>query len=95
MKGITCCADCARYNMKKHKCCCASDEGSPADHFYADCPLADVKEEIYAKWDNNSDDYPECTSCGYMPMFDPHIDDIYYSPYCPNCGAKMSLDEVQ
>jgi len=42
------------------------------------------------EWKNGADDeYPHCTICGYMPMFDPHIDDIYYSPYCPNCGAKM------
>ena len=42
MKGITCCADCAYYNMKKHKCIRATDEGKPTDHFYADCPLPDV-----------------------------------------------------
>lgn len=46
---------------------------------------------VHAKWENNKDEYPECTNCGYMPMFDPSIDDIYYSPYCPNCGAKMDL----
>ena len=42
MKGITCCADCAYYNMKKHHCTRASDEGKPTDHFYADCPLPDA-----------------------------------------------------
>lgn len=42
MKGITCCADCAYYNMRKHRCQRASDEGKPTDHFYADCPLPDV-----------------------------------------------------
>lgn len=45
MKGITCCADCAYYNMKKHHCTRASDEGKPTDHFYADCPLPTVTTE--------------------------------------------------
>ncbi|MBQ1776639.1 MAG: DUF551 domain-containing protein [Acidaminococcaceae bacterium] len=45
MKGITCCADCAYYNMKKHHCTRASDEGKPTDHFYADCPLPTVTPE--------------------------------------------------
>ena len=54
-------------------------------------PTADVKEVVHAEWKNNSEDYPECTNCGYMPMFDPHIDDIYYSPFCPYCGATMDL----
>lgn len=52
---------------------------------------ADVVPVVHTKWENNKDEYPECTNCGYMPMFDPAIDDIYYSPYCPQCGAKMDL----
>lgn len=42
MKGITCCGDCAYYNMKKHRCTRAYDEGKATDRFYADCPLPDV-----------------------------------------------------
>ena len=41
------------------------------------------------EWRNNKDDYPECTRCGYMPQYDPMIDDIYYSDFCPNCGSDM------
>ena len=44
MKGITCCADCAYYNMKKHKCTRGStDYPDGREHFYRDCPLPDVK----------------------------------------------------
>lgn len=50
MKGITCCADCAYYNIKKHKCTRASDEGKPTDHFYADCPLPDVTDNHAGQW---------------------------------------------
>ena len=42
------------------------------------------------EWRNNKDDYPECDKCGYMPQYDPMIDDIYYSDFCPNCGADMT-----
>ena len=43
MKGITCCADCTYYNLKKHYCIRGcKDEGKATDHFYADCPLPDV-----------------------------------------------------
>lgn len=34
--------------------------------------------------------YPECSECGYMPRFLDDIDDINY---CPNCGAKIDLEE--
>lgn len=53
----------------------------------------DVVVVRHGKWKNNKNDYPECTECGYMPMYDHGIDDIYYSPYCPNCGAKMDAKE--
>ena len=52
-------------------------------------PAADVEVVKHGRWENNKDDYPECNQCGYMPQYDPAIDDIFYSPYCPNCGAKM------
>lgn len=43
---IYCCGDCLHYNPKKHKCRLgATDEGSPRDHFYRDCPLGICKEE--------------------------------------------------
>lgn len=48
---------------------------------------------LCAEWKNNKDEYPECTNCGYKPAYDPIIDDIWYSPYCPQCGAKMSNGE--
>ncbi len=55
-------------------------------------PTVDAVEVVHGRWKNNKDDYPECDKCGYMPQYDPMIDDIWYSPYCPNCGAKMDGD---
>ena len=56
-----------------------------ADHLLANGVVVREKGE----WRNNKDDYPECDKCGYMPQYDPMIDDIYYSDFCPNCGADM------
>lgn len=50
-------------------------------------------EVVHGRWVNNENDYPECDKCGYMPQYDPMIDDIWYSPYCPKCGAKMENGE--
>lgn len=56
-------------------------------------PAADVEPAVHAEWRNNKNDYPECTNCGYMPAYDPAIDDIWYSPRCPKCGARMKNEE--
>lgn len=35
-----------------------------------------------------------CSVCGGIPPFNMRGDDIP-TPYCPHCGAKMDLDEVE
>lgn len=35
------------------------------------------------------DGVSRCSECEYIPAYDSAIDDLFYSPYCPNCGAKM------
>jgi hypothetical protein len=55
-----------------------------------DAPTLDYKDLVpQGEWVNNADDYPECNRCGYMPVYDHAIDDIAYSNFCPNCGARM------
>lgn len=61
----------------------------------SDIPAADVAPVRHGRWENNKDEYPECTNCRYMPAYDSALDDIYYSPYCPNCGAKMDGGEKE
>lgn len=55
MKGITLCADCAYYDLKKHKC----NRGATVDpdiskghdvRFYVDCPLPDVEPVKHGRW---------------------------------------------
>lgn len=55
-------------------------------------PTADVAPVVHGKWVNKNDT-PHCTVCDYIPAFDVALDDIYYSPFCPNCGAKMDLED--
>ena len=46
-----------------------------------------------AEWTNDEHDMPRCSNCGYMPEFNKHIDDYYYSDFCPNCGADMKGED--
>lgn len=99
MKGITLCADCAYYDLKKHKC----NRGATVDpdmskgqdvRFYVDCPLPDVKPVRHGRWKFESGDNKTtfdgwiCTACniGF------HTNVPYFSEfkYCPMCGAKMN-----
>ena len=62
--------------------------------FYTWLPNVGYKDLVpQGEWVNNADDYPECNRCGYMPVYDPAIDDIAYSNFCPNCGARMKGGE--
>lgn len=87
MKGITVCADCVYYSLKRHKCnrgC--TDEGKPTDHFYADCPLPDVEPVRHAHWKKISPaGIYECSNCKQDVM----TSDICVYNYCHMCGARM------
>lgn len=39
------------------------------------------------EWVNDEHDIPRCSECGYIPEFNNHIDDYFYSDFCPNCGS--------
>lgn len=51
-------------------------------------PAADVAPVVHAKWITIVG-ISRCSECGYIPAYDSAIDDLFYSPFCPNCGAKM------
>ncbi len=51
-------------------------------------PAADVAPVVRGEW-ITIDDISRCSECGYIPAYDSAIDDLFYSPFCPNCGAKM------
>lgn len=53
-----------------------------------DTPAADVAPVVHGEW-ITIDGISRCSECGYIPAYDSAIDDLFYSPYCPNCGAKM------
>lgn len=91
MKGITVCADCAYYSLRKHKCTRGcTDEGSPQDQFYKDCPLPDVVERLRGEWKKH---YADHEAFGVRPFFrycsKCNEATIYPYNFCPNCGADM------
>ena len=58
----------------------------------SDAPTADVAPVVHGQWETNSDrpDSLICSvcNCGFdMWKHDPHN-------YCPNCGAKMDLEDT-
>ncbi len=82
-----------RENYCKSICRCSRDKCDKDKCPLWAAPAADVEPVVNAEWRNNKNDYPECTNCGYMPAYDPEIDDIWYSPHCPKCGARMKNGE--
>mgnify|MGYP004657899021 CR=1 FL=1 len=43
---------------------------------------------VHGEW-ITIDGISRCSECGYIPAYDSAIDDLFYSPFCSNCGAKM------
>lgn len=95
MKGITLCADCAYYSMKKHKCTRgATDEGEPTARFYADCPLDDVVPVVHGRWilQGFEDCMTRCSVCNVRAPRNNH-GEMILSTFCWECGAKMDGGE--
>lgn len=56
-------------------------------------PAADVAPLVHGRWIEDHD-YLKCPECGVMVKWDfTFFDDIGNWNYCPNCGAKMDLEE--
>lgn len=88
MKGIKCCAECADYSLKKHKCTCgAKDPGKASDSFYADCPLDDAEPVRNGRWIVREQDI-YCSECNEEGLYNP-FGASKFSHFCPNCGARM------
>lgn len=55
-------------------------------------PSADVSPVVHGRWIEDHD-YLKCPECGIMVKQDFTFFDIGDWNYCPNCGAKMDLEE--
>lgn len=58
-------------------------------------PSADVEPVRHGRWEYNAQtihtqSLMRCSICGWWTL-DPSVDGAYH--YCPNCGAKMDLEE--
>lgn len=83
-----------------HNCCCDPEECKRDDSYCTDymsilnLPTIEVKHGRWVQkefWPNGGT--WKCSECGYQVMF---IEDTPYAKamnYCPNCGAKMDLEE--
>lgn len=59
----------------------------------ASIPVADVAPIVYGQWKQDTDGDWYCTNCGeVVAICDSGRERTYRKPYCPNCGAKMNLD---
>lgn len=65
---------------------------APVSEEAVDMAINALKERKTGKWVKNEYGTDHCSCCDYIPAYDTAIDDIYYSPYCPNCGAKMEVE---
>ena len=51
-------------------------------------PVADVAPVVHGRWIATHDEFCSCSLCKY-----PVYVDWNQTNYCPNCGAKMDLEE--
>ena len=54
-------------------------------------PVADVAPVVHGQWIEDHD-YLKCPECGVMVKWDFTFFDIGNWNYCPNCGAKMDIE---
>lgn len=64
---------------------CYSDAIETVKHL----PAADVKPVRHGWWDVNR----RCSECGNPAPLAYSKPDRWKSPYCPNCGSKMDLED--
>ena len=88
MKGITLCAECAYYNIKKHKCNRGAVEEPDREkgddmRFFKDCPLPDVERARNLPSKHEAYD----NSCDTLWKLDIEEREVT----CPNCGASVSI----
>lgn len=71
---------------------CNSEENRWNDYAIKDIirhiPAADVAPVKHGYW-KSVNGVARCSNCEYVPSYDYVVDDIFYSDYCPICGAKM------
>jgi hypothetical protein len=103
VKGITLCADCAYYDMKKHKCCQGAvgepnlEKGDDV-RFFTDCPLDDCEPVVrckdciyYHKPHVEKKDGTECDISEVPEEFKP-IPNMCNSDFGFNVGGKCEYD---
>ena len=56
-------------------------------------PGVDAVPVVYGCWYKAPHHPYRCSNCGEMALLDMYGESHYRSNYCPNCGAKMDLED--
>lgn len=68
-----------------------------ADGVYAiieQFPAADVAPVVHGRWERDADGDWYCTNCDeVVAICESGRERTYRKPYCPNCGAKMGMED--
>lgn len=67
-----------------------ADGWNAAIDIIVSAPTADVQEVRHGKWKFDRFDNAWCSVCHHCGSNDAEVSD-----YCPNCGAKMDLEEKE
>ena len=73
---------------------CVVDEGKLVQVFSSDIPTIEAEPVKHGRWERQEDDecyWYECSECHNPPA--QRFKRDYFSDYCPNCGAKMGLED--
>lgn len=68
------------------------NERTMLKHKIFDFPSADVAPVVHGKWAHLGGDEWCCTNCGFVITTEGSWENPTEN-YCPNCGAKMDLEE--
>ena len=81
------CKYCCEYDAERTECICNERLA------VLKIPTADVAPVRHGRWEKQSGLY-SCSECGMTCPYDVQADVIEYwaCNYCPNCGAKMDLE---
>ena len=90
------CVDCSKYgDEKKCKKCWVTDAMWALKH----APTEDAAPVVHGRWierplDNFRKYEVKCSECGFIGIgnYDQYLEPIDFN-YCPNCGAKMDLED--
>ena len=82
----------AREYLHKACECLGGNGGMMLKIKFDEAPTADVREVVHGEWIDKDDSNYYCSECDFPISNNYRIDVLNF---CPHCGAKMDLKEVE